>query len=255
MRLTVLGCSGSVPGPGSPASGYLVRAGVCSVVLDLGNGTLGALQREMDPFDIDALVLSHLHSDHCADVAALTVYRRHHPQKPPRSPLPVHAPGEAASRLAAAYAPDLDERIGTDLSDIYDLHPLEPRTVHVGPIALTATEVEHPCQTFALRLSYGGRSLVYSGDTGPCRALEELASGADLLLVEASWPHSERNPAGIHLSGREAGEAAARAGVGRLLLTHIPPWTDPEQVLDEARRAYCGPVEVVRAGSSYEVTG
>ncbi|MGH3539116.1 MAG: MBL fold metallo-hydrolase, partial [Pseudonocardiaceae bacterium] len=68
MLLTVLGCSGSVPGPESPASGYLLRAGDTSVLLDLGNGTFGALQRYLDPFTLDGLILSHLHPDHCADI-------------------------------------------------------------------------------------------------------------------------------------------------------------------------------------------
>src|SRR3712207_1146197 len=120
MLLTVLGCAGSVPAPESPASGYLVRAGNTSVVLDLGNGTFGALQRYLDPFTIDALVLSHLHPDHCADVSALTVYRRYHPHPRFNDPLPLYGPPDAAERLVAAYAPNADERNATDLSDTYD---------------------------------------------------------------------------------------------------------------------------------------
>src|ERR671917_73054 len=110
MLLTVLGCSGSVPGPESPASGYLVRAGDITVVLDLGNGAFGALQRYLDPFDLDALILSHLHPDHCADISALTVYRRYHPHPPSGGPLPLYGPSEVAQRLVAAYAPSAYER-------------------------------------------------------------------------------------------------------------------------------------------------
>ena len=98
MRLTVLGCSGSGPGPTSPASGYLVRAGDVQLTLDLGNGTFGALQRHLDPWALSAVVFSHLHPDHCSDFASLAVHRRYHPRPaydPAARPLPVLAPGEA----------------------------------------------------------------------------------------------------------------------------------------------------------------
>ncbi|HXT43164.1 MAG TPA: MBL fold metallo-hydrolase [Pseudonocardiaceae bacterium] len=252
MLLTVLGCSGSVPAADSPASGYLVRAEGANVVLDLGNGTLGALQRYLDPFTLDGLVLSHLHPDHCADVSALTVYRRYHPDPPPLGPLPLYGPPDAAERLVAAYAPSAAERKATDLSDVYSFRSYR-EVSRLGPFELRAAPVEHACEAYALRLHHAGRALVFSGDTGPCRQLVELATGADVLLAEASWPHRPDNPRGVHMSGRDAGEAAAAAGVGRLLITHVPPWTDPEQVLAEARAAFNGPTELVHPGANYEI--
>lgn len=252
MLLTVLGCSGSVPGPGSPASAYLVRTGRASVVLDLGNGSFGALQRYLDPFDLDALVLSHLHPDHCADVSAMTVYRRYRPTRPPGRPLPLHGPAQLADRLAAAYAVDADERARTDLSDVYDFRPFAG-PVQIGDVEVRTALVDHPCEAYALRVSHQGRSLVYSGDTGPCQSFTDLATGADVLLAEASWPDSPDNPRGVHLSGRDAGRTAAAAGAGRLLITHVPPWTDPGQVLAEAKSAFSGPVDLVSPGADYEI--
>lgn len=261
MRLVVLGCSGSGPGPDSPASGYLVEAGDAHLVLDLGNGTLGALQRHLDPWRLDAVVFSHLHPDHCADFAALVVYRRYHP-RPPVDPtvhrLPVHAPAEAADRFAVAYAPSAAERAATDLTDVFDFRPLsDGGRVDVAGAVLTAAAVDHPCEAYALRVSHGGRSLVYSGDTGPCERLVELARGADVLLCEASWPHRSEQwdepPAGVHLSGRQAGEHAAAAGVGRLLLTHVPAWHDGAQLLAEAKEVFAGPVELAAADAGYAI--
>lgn len=252
MLLTVLGCSGSVPGPASPASGYLVRAGRTSVVLDLGNGSFGALQRYLDPFDLDALVLSHLHPDHCADVSAMTVYRRYRPTRPQGGPIALYGPSQIADRLVAAYAVDAEERTGTDLSDVYDFRPFAG-PVQIGDAEVRAALVDHPCEAYALRVSHAGRTLVYSGDTGPCRSFVDLATGADVLLAEASWPDSPDNPQGVHLSGRDAGHAAAAAEVGRLLITHVPPWTDPDQVLTEAKSAFPGPVELVRPGADYDI--
>ncbi|MFP5022694.1 MBL fold metallo-hydrolase [Pseudonocardia phyllosphaerae] len=261
MRLIVLGCSGSGPGPGSPASGYLVEAGTVRLTLDLGNGTLGALQRHADPWALDAVVFSHLHPDHCSDFASLVVHRRYHP-RPPYDPtlskLPVHAPAGAAQRFAAAYAPSAAELATTDLTDVFDFHDLtEDTVVRLGrdddPVVVTAFGVDHPCETYALRVEHGGRSLVYSGDTGPTPNLVTAARGTDLFLCEASWPHTDDMPGGVHLSGRQAGEHAAAAGVGKLLLTHVPAWYDAAELAVEAKAAFDGPVDVVHDGGVYDV--
>lgn len=257
MRMIVLGCSGSGPGPSSPASGYLVETGDVRLVLDLGNGTLGALARHLDPWRLDAVAFSHLHPDHCADFTALVVHRRYHPFPPPDAGrLPVYAPGEAPDRFAAAYAPDAAERAETDLTDAFDFHP-HVDSVEIGDLTLRTAPVDHPCEAYALRVDHGGRSLVYSGDTGPCERLVELARGADVLLCEATWPHVtsawDEPPTGVHLSGRQAGEHAAAAGVGRLLLTHVPPWFDGEELRAEAKAAFDGEVTVVAADAAYEI--
>lgn len=261
MRLTVLGCSGSGPGPASPASGYLVDSGGVRLVLDLGNGTVGALQRHLDPWQLDAVVLTHLHPDHSADASALVVHRRYHPF-PPFDPttrkLPVFAPAEAPDRLGAAYAPSAAERAETDLTDVCEFLALtDGSAASVGDVTLRAGAVDHPCEAYAVRVEHGGRTLVYSGDTGPCEGLVTLARGADVLLCEATWPHVttwwDEPPPGVHLSGRQAGEHAAAAGVGRLLLTHVPVWFDGSALLAEAREVFDGPVELVAADAAYEV--
>jgi ribonuclease BN (tRNA processing enzyme) len=256
VLLTVLGCSGSVPGPNSPASGYLIEADDFLLAMDLGNGTLAELQCYCDPFLLGGLLLSHLHPDHCADFTALTVFRRYHP-KPSRDPrtqrLPVYASSDAADRLAALYAPSADELAVTDLSDVFDFQSLALGTVQAGPFEVTALRVAHPCEAYGFRISHGGRSLVYTGDSGPCEALEQLADGADVLLAEASWTHAPDRPAGLHLSGRDAGDLAVRAGVRRLLITHVPPWTDREAVFAEARQRYRGDSRLVEVGDTYTV--
>lgn len=267
MRLIVLGCSGSGPGPDGPASGYLVRAGDAHIVLDLGNGTFGALQRHVDPWRLDAVAFSHLHSDHCADFSALVVHRRYHPFPPFDATgrrLPVLAPAEAPLRFARQYAPSEAEFAGTDLSDAFEFRAITDGTVvdlgdigGVGGLTVRAGRVDHVCEAYALRVEHAGRALVYSGDTGPCAGLVELARGADVLLCEATWPHVTsvwaEPPTGLHLSARQAGEHAGAAGVGRLLLTHVPVWADGDALLAEAEAAFHGPVELVAPGAEYEV--
>jgi ribonuclease BN (tRNA processing enzyme) len=257
MRLIVLGCSGSGPGPTSPASGYLVEAGGTHLTLDLGNGTFGALQRHLDPWLLDGVAFSHLHPDHCADFTALTVFRRYHPfpaYDATRRRLPVHAPAPAAVRFAAAYATSEADLAETDLSDVFTFHPLSgDGDARIGEVTLRAGAVDHLVEAYALRVEHGGRSLVYSGDTGPCAGLVELARGADVLLCEATWPHHDDAPPGVHLSGREAAEHAAAAGVGRLLITHVPAWFDGQEILAEAKEVFDGPVELVVPDGAYEV--
>ncbi|HWG92689.1 MAG TPA: MBL fold metallo-hydrolase, partial [Mycobacteriales bacterium] len=123
----------------------------------------------------------------------------------------------------------------------------------IGPFQVDTVRSNHPVECHAMRLTAGGRSLTYSGDTGECPDLVELARGTDLFLCEASWTHSPDNPPGVHLSGREAGEHAAQAGVGRLVVTHVVAWADPDAVVAEARAAFDGPVEQARCGTTTAV--
>ncbi len=254
--LTVLGCSGSVSGPDALPSGYLVTAQGSRLVLDLGNGTLGALQRHTDPFLIDAIAFSHLHSDHCADFPALAVLRRYHPAPPydpTCRPLPVHGPSDAPERFAALYAVNAEELAQTDLSDVFAFHTFGTEPTPVAGFTVTAARVDHPCEAYGVRVERDGRALCYTGDSGPCDALVRLADGVDTLLAEASWTNSPDRPPHLHMSGRQAGELAAKAGVRRLVITHVTPWTDKSAVLAEARGAFTGDVVLARPDARYEI--
>ena len=248
MKLTIVGCSGSVPGPDSAASSYLVEHEGYRMLLDLGSGAFGALQRHVERAEVDAVVLSHLHPDHCLDVAPMVVQRRHGlPAVPPR--IPLLGPAGTHDRLALAYDPT--SRDG--LRDLFDLAAVTPGERELGPFRLRFERVDHPVPTHAVRIVAGGRALAYSGDTGPSEALVSVAEGADLLLCEASFEEGPANPPGLHLTGREAGEHADRAGVGRLLVTHVPPWTDAGRALAAAAAAFAGPTALVKAGETYQL--
>jgi ribonuclease BN (tRNA processing enzyme) len=253
MKLTIVGCSGSFPGPDSPASCYLLEAPydgrTYRLLLDLGNGALGHLQRYVDPLDIDAVALSHLHADHFFDLASLYVYRRYHP-KAPHPRIPVLGPGGTATRLARAY--DLPDQPGMTEEFTFTTWPADG-VVELGPFEVRVRRVVHPVEAYGMRISVDGSVLAYSGDTGPCPALESLAIDADVLLAEAAFVESAEHPGDLHLTGREAGEHATRAGARQLVLTHIPPWHDPTEVLADARPAFEGPLELARAGATYEL--
>ncbi|MEU9831158.1 MBL fold metallo-hydrolase [Streptosporangium sp. NPDC048047] len=249
MKVTIVGCSGSFPGPDSPSSCYLLEAEGFRMLLDLGNGSLGALQRHIGLYDVDAICLSHLHADHCLDMCSYHVVRTYSPQGPhPR--VPVHAPADAPRRLAGAYG--MPDEPGMETS--FDFAPLTPGTFEAGPFRVTAAPMNHPVETYGFRVSYGGRSVAYSADTGETAELVRLAADADLLLCEASFPDVPGLPADLHLTGRQAAEHAARAGVGALVLTHLVPWHDPARILADASRAgFPGRMELARSGAVYDL--
>ena len=243
VRTTIIGCSGSFPGPDGPASCYLVEAEGFRLLLDLGNGALGALQRHVSLYDIDAICLSHHHVDHCIDMCGYSVARTHHPDGP-RPRIPVYGPARTAERLTRG----LGLEPGTGMTDAFDFVTLSPGTIEIGPLRVTVDHMNPPVETFGFRLEQAGGSLAYSADTGVCDALVELARDADVLLCEASFLDGPGLPADLHLTGRQAGQHAARAGAGQLILTHLVTWNDTARLLEEAGSAYRGPLSAAVPG-------
>lgn len=247
MHLKVIGCAGSFPGPDSPASCYLVEHEGFRLLLDLGNGALGALQRHIALTDIDAIVLSHLHADHVLDMCGLYVAQRYHPEGP-RPPIPVWGPRGTAGRLARAY--DLGEEPG--MSGQFTFHDLVEGEQEIGPFTTTAARVNHPVEAYGVRVEAGGHVLAYSGDTAQTPALVELARDADVALFEASCLDAQPAP-GVHLTAREAAEHAQAAGARILVLTHLVAWNDPQVTLAEARPAFDGELVLASSGLVIDV--
>jgi ribonuclease BN (tRNA processing enzyme) len=247
VQLTVLGCAGTFPGPDSPCSSYLVEHDGFRLVIDMGAGSLGELQKHIGLLDVDAIYISHLHSDHCIDLVAYSYARRYHPDGVPPQ-VPVYGPEGTCARICGAFEnPPLN-----GLLDVFDFHEVPVGTMAIGPFEVTSALTNHPVECHALRISAGGRSLAYSADTGQSAALVELARDADLFVCEASWEDGD-HPPDVHLSGREAGEHAARAGAKRLLLTHVVAWADAEAIRAEAKAAYDGELDLAQAGKKYDV--
>lgn len=264
MRLTIIGCAGSFAGPQSAASAYLVQADDASgktwnVMLDLGNGALGTLQQFIDPLDVDAVLLSHLHPDHVADICGLYVYTRYHPAladgQETRDPIQILGPEGTEDRLAAMYGLDEDE----SFASAFDIGEWETgRTYALGPITVEVFEVRHPIPAYAMRVTAPAEDgdsdvvLTYSGDTDTCPGLDEAARDATVFLCEAAFLEGRDDALdGIHLTGYRAGQVAQQANVRHLLLTHIPSWNDRRDTDREVRRSYSGAFELVMAGTQY----
>lgn len=249
MRLTILGCSGSYPSADSPASSYLIEHDGHRIVLDLGNGSFGALQRHvaMDwPGALDAVVLSHCHLDHCADLGSLYVQRHYYSATTGR--LPVLGPSDARARAVGIYGKS-DE---AGLDEEFDFTTFAREAMVVGPFTIDVARAVHPVEAYSIRVSADGRSITYSGDTAINDRLVDLAHDTDVALFEASFVGTEF-PTGVHMSAGEAGRAAREAGAGRLVLTHHVVMNDPAVVIAEASAEFDGPVTLASSGLAIDV--
>ncbi|MFJ9735543.1 MBL fold metallo-hydrolase [Streptomyces sp. NPDC101169] len=221
LTLTVLGAASPHPGPDRPCSGYLLAGGGAEVWVDAGPGTFAALQRHTDPARLTAIWISHLHADHSADLLA-AAYAFAFGGMTPAAPVPVYAPQDCARRLAGFFGrSDVEFLKGVfDFRALYDGHD-----VRHWNLRLTARAVAHDAETYGLRAESQGSVLAYSGDSGPCAALGELAARADLFLCEADIDEhrgGEHFPQ-VHLTPEDAGRVAREARVRELLVTHVGP--------------------------------
>lgn len=242
LALTPVGVGPAYAAPGEVQSCYLIRAGRRFVCCDLGAGALNRLSDVVAPRDLAAIVISHLHPDHCVDLLALHVYMAFGPGRGRR--LPLYAPAAIEARFLAFGMEDWRESF-----DLVALAPPGGRVDLGDGLALAYREVPHLPPTFALRFERDGASICYGADCAPNEAIVELARGADVVVLESSFGPAP-GPADVpHLDGGAAGRIAAAAGAGRLLLTHCYPEFDREATLAVARAAFpAGEVAWARQG-------
>lgn len=246
MQLVVLGSAGTYPAAGLPASGYLVTEGETRVLLDAGPGTFGSLAARIDPGSLDAIVLSHIHPDHCSDLYAVFHYLAYGPGG--RIPIPVFAPAGAAGALSGLVGDD-----GPFFS-VFDFRTVESETVVVGEVSLRFAPTEHSVPAVAVRVESKDRVLVYSGDTGRGGGVPGLLGFADVFLCDATF-QGDRDPEGfqLHLTASEAARLAVGSGVGRLILTHLPPSLDPVVSQREAAEHFPRPVLVATPNMELDI--
>lgn len=230
MELTVLGASGSYGSPtGGPCSGYLVRSAGTTVAVDCGNGILPNLQQHAVVEDLTAVVLTHIHPDHCVDLYGLYVLRRYGLEL---SGLPVYAPKDVAKTLGALV---------DDWGDTFDWRVIDDGdAASVDDVKLRFSRTDHPPPTYGLELAADGKRLIYTSDTGPGWTVGAFDPGADLVLSEATYQHGKK-PVEWHLSAEEAGIGAREAAARRLMITHLWPRLDPVVSVQEASDAFGAP--------------
>jgi ribonuclease BN (tRNA processing enzyme) len=222
LRVTVLGTSPVRPNAGGACSGYLVEWDGTRVLLDCGSGVLARMLRLARIDEIEAVIVSHAHPDHCLDLIALRYGAVYGPEPLSRLPRLLVGPGvrDVLHALGEALAP------GSDFWGVFELSEYDPETpLAIGGATLRFAPTRHYVPCWAVRFEWRGRTFVYTADTGPSEDVARLAEGANLLLCECSLPRRQgfEHEWG-HLAPHEAHEMAARAGASSLLLTHV--WSE-----------------------------
>ncbi|WP_406134815.1 MBL fold metallo-hydrolase [Streptomyces sp. NBC_01089] len=244
VRLTVLGSAGAVPTKTEPCSGYLLECAGYRLILDLGYAAFPALLRHCRPDDIDAVLITHRHPDHVADLSPF-LRERAFLREPGLPPVPLYAPPGA-----------LDPVLGLDRADFlgkpYTVHAIDPpSTLRLGPFRVDTVSLPHFEPNVGFRISAGGVTVAYTGDSGPVEQLATLARDADLFLAQAMYitqvPEQDR---GYMCSAVEAGHFATEAGAAELMLTHLylMQGVTPAEAKAAARTTYRGPITVARSG-------
>ena len=228
MNITVLGCFGPYPPAGGACSGYLLEHEGSYILLECGNGVLSKLQYYINTDKLEAVFISHLHSDHISDLFimryALQIDREQGKRKTPLSIFAPAAPAEELERLP--------------YKDLYTIETIdEGKTVSVASLSFSFLKTLHPIECYAMRVQErGGKSFVFSGDTAYFTALIPFVQGTDLFLCEANYLQGdlEYGAPHNHLTASQAGQIALQADVRKLLLTHLPPHRNSSTYLAEA---------------------
>jgi ribonuclease BN (tRNA processing enzyme) len=241
MRLTVLGGCGGWPTAAAGCSGYLVEHEGFRVLIDPGYATFPRLLEHCAAAAVDAVLVSHGHPDHCADLNPLLRARALADEPAPS--LPVYAPPGALDAVLALDRPGMLDRA-------FELHEFVPGAAfETGPFSVRSWLLPHSRPNAGLRLDAAGTVLAYTGDTGPSPSLPVLARDANLFVAEASYPERVPDDSVRYLSSaRQAGQVAAMAGARKLLLTHLMPGADPESAAGAAAAGYDGDIAVAVPG-------
>lgn len=226
MKLTVLGAYGPYPPYGGACTGFLLENENTRILLDCGNGILSRLQKYVKPWELDGIIISHLHSDHVSDLFIL------------RYALDI------AGKSVDLYMPEnpAEEAVRIPYKEVYNITGIEHlQNINIGSLEISFHSTVHPYPCLAMKVTSGNKTLVYSGDTEYFSELPRFAEGCDLFICEANYQDRDMNePRSNHLSAAQAAEIAGSAGAKRLLLSHLPPGRNINISLREALAVFPG---------------
>ena len=248
IEVPLLGTGSPIPDARRAGPSTLVRAGDQTFLVDCGRGVLmRTAALGVGANAISALLLTHLHSDHIADLGDVLISRWVSNFAPNQPPLPIIGPpgtAEVVENTLKAFGPDIGYRIAHH-ADLTAPPPVEVEEVTDGVVwgrdgvAITVAPTDHRpvAPTIGFRVEHNGASVVLAGDTVPCPTLDALAAGAGALvhtvirkdLVDAMPMQRIRDICDYHSTVEQAADTAARAGVGILILTHYVPPIAPGQ--------------------------
>jgi ribonuclease BN (tRNA processing enzyme) len=229
MKLTVLGNNGPYPAAGGACSGYLLQHNKRNILLDCGSGVISNLQKIIKLNELDAVILTHLHSDHVSDIMLL------------KYAIQTCAARGLPHKITDVYAPDepAEEYARLDVRNAFNLKPItNDLELKFGELLLTFHHMNHPYKCFGVAAEAGSKKIVYSGDTAEADDLLPFFKDADALFLDSGLLESDKTGHDVHLTSSECGRIGAEAGVRKLFLTHFAPDFNIEEQIREAAVFY-----------------
>ncbi|GAX01816.1 MBL fold metallo-hydrolase [Secundilactobacillus silagei] len=228
MKVTVLGYYGGYPANGIGTSSYLIESNGYHLLMDCGSGALLSLEKVLDPLKLDAVILSHYHHDHVADVGVLQYYWQLHEERPNQTTLPIYGPTADPLNFGSLTWPHASQGMGYAPADV----------LHLGPLTISFLPMKHPVPAFGMRIveAKTGETLVFTADTAYIPELVPFARHADLLMTDTNF-FDDKQGTKWHMTAGESGQLAKDAQVGQLMLTHLPQVGELASLKQEAQQA------------------
>ncbi|HYK72753.1 MAG TPA: MBL fold metallo-hydrolase [Pseudoneobacillus sp.] len=244
MRLSVIGFWGGYPKRNEASSGYILEHDGFNLLIDCGSGVLSKLQNYLQPEEIDAVILSHYHPDHIADIGVLQHAR-----------LIQGFLGKDFGTLPI-YGHDHDQQefmklTYKEITKGVAYNPSLP--LKVGPFEISFVQTNHPAVCYAMRIEVEGKILIYTGDTSFKEELISFSKDADLLLCECNFYGNQNGKSAGHMTSIDAGTLAHDSNAKKLVLTHLPHYGNLAQLVEEAKSKYGREVHLAKEGLIFEI--
>lgn len=242
MKVTVVGQWGGYPAPNGATSAYIVEKEGFTLVVDMGSGALSKLQSYKKIMDIDAVILSHYHHDHVADIGVLQYARL------------VQFYVTGAEDILPIYGHTEDETGFESLTHDYTkgigYDPNEE--LNIGPFSITFLKTNHGVPCFGMRITDGESVLIYTADTSYKEEWIEFAAYADVMITDCNFYADQDGTAAGHMTSKEGAIIAQQANVTKLILSHLPQYGDHEQLIKEAEQYFDGRIQLACEGLVWE---
>ncbi len=242
MKVTVIGFWGAYPELGEATSSYLFEKDGFRLLVDCGSGALAQLPKYIDPYDLDAVILSHYHHDHKADLGVLQYQ------------MLVQNSIRKQEKVLPIYGHQQDKTEFNQLTHNYTkavaYNPEE--SITIGPFSITFMATDHPVRCYAMRITDGEKVVVYTADSSFKQEFVSFSEHADLLITDCNFYEGQDGKAAGHMNSKECAKIADQADVNTLVLSHHPHFGERDQLVTEAERYFSGRTLLAYSGFIWE---